>query len=931
MRQGYFRFNNRGQAVIVVFALLILSFTIGIALFGLANMERRSALRQIDSLRARYLTEAGISYAKKVLQLDKKANRIDTLEDLMFSHFRGEDVDWDDDNIPQTRWIDVKDSQGNPFGRFSVRVLDETGKANINVAPRQMLESLSSGLGVDSARMDALLSKRPFNAIEEAGAILSADDFNRFKDYITVYSNDLEVDLEGKRRVYLNSASSRLILEAFLASGIKDAFQKAANLKDASDEDLSQTIFDKFYSGSIFPSSVSEVGGWVSQGGYYQAAKGSNPGTFNWSNLTTPDGEYYCFLYGSSDKDVVGEAYLDAQDKAEYVRSGEGLSQKVTVSAGSFSLSIKPAKDSVCRFSYVELVSLNLQEGLSRKTITGTEAVVINEIMVKSSREIIADNASYIDPGQMVEWTFGDIKSGAYYVKVKAISAGGIVGDVTVNGRMGDDLRDKDYLPVTVKVGSNGNLVVQVKNNTLEKASFKGIDIFQEPDAEYIEIINLSSDAIDLSGYSIEVYSAQGELVAGWPAQIPQGTTISSYQHLVLAVDNSDSSSTPSRLRNNDISFQGIWGFSATGLVFAENAGIIDKDFDLLPNTGASIILKNPGGERVDAVEYTGPRVADFVSLERADPSQKADVDNDGLFDGWNLSSHEKKATPGLINDNAGMDTVDEKSQEITEHTPNEVVVYNRRLNNFKEVMGLSGTGNWKKFTDNDIARMSELFSENAIETPLVNHYQAGEFRQVGNAFESLHKSDSGIWEFPEIPQGDYFMVIISNGTPFSNGKISVSLRLKPQEDFSSPSELTFSQCAAFYGRVELSDDPSTLQLKITNELEEKLNLKEIRLEPVYASAGRINVNTASKEVLGSLFADDNLVQLILDNRPIGVEQMRNLGRGETVLLGNGFVDFQSDITVKSDVYEIDSRGEYIPSEKNLAYQIIRTVVQRSK
>ena len=80
---------------------------------------------------------------------------------------------------------------------------------------------------------------------------------------------------------------------------------------------------------------------------------------------------------------------------------------------------------------------------------------------------------------------------------------------------------------------------------------------------------------------------------------------------------------------------------------------------------------------------------------------------------------------------------------------------------------------------------------------------------------------------------------------------------------------------------------------------------------------------------MSSLFSSGSLVDIILKNRPIGAKDNRNLGIGELFLLDNNFVPFYNDVSVKSDVYEIDCRGEFLPQDKVLAYQIIRTVIER--
>lgn len=589
-------FNNfrerKGQALVLVVTVLAMLFVVIVAFFVLSQAERTASLRHLDSLRAQYIAEAGVAYAQKVLKLDKLTNLIDSLEDLTFKNFQGQDADLDEDGKNESKAFYLVNREGNTFGRFSLKISDEASRINLNTITDEVLSLLFSERGVDSSRAHTLISRRPFNAKEEIGALLETGDFALVKDFLTVYSRDREIDLGKIRRAYLNSSQPRVILEAFLRGGIKDAYQKAANLKDASDTDFSQTLLDKF-SQNFSPSGLQEAGSWRKSDGFYEATgKEDNPGKFLWSNLPLEDGEYFCFLYGPASTDVVGG------DPA--LSSGEGLKETVKVQGGSLTLTIKPAKDKTSRFSYIELVSLNSKSGLSRRIITGTEALVINELMVKPAREILVENPGDIGPGEIKKWTVSRIKPGNYYVVVQALKKGGMVGDVYIQGLLGDNLRDEDYFPETVNVGGSGEIVLEIRNDSLEEASLKGIRILQEPDGEFMEIVNLSPKEIDLDNFSLEVYTTQGEIVSGWPGRIPKNTTIEPYQHLVLAVDSNDGSSCPKNLRDNRISFQAIHRINAVGLLFDETDKSIDEKSDLLPDSGGRVILKDALGDRIE-------------------------------------------------------------------------------------------------------------------------------------------------------------------------------------------------------------------------------------------------------------------------------------------------------------------------------------------
>ncbi len=930
--------NRSGQAIVVVIAILSIIFIAGIAFYVLSQAERTASIRHLDSLRSRYIAEAGVVYGQKVLELDRKENLIDSLQDRCFTNFSGSDVDMDGDNTPESRWIEMPDSEGKTFGRFSVLISDEASKLNLNVSSRQSMDELFVLKGVQTSKIDTIFSHRPLNAIEQVGAILGTKDFKLVKDFITVYSKDPEIDVNRKRRVYLNSLWPQKALESFLIKGVKDAFAKAANLKDAIDTDLSQTQLTKFSLPNLGPSALIEGGGWNRVGNYYQASGGGAEGKFSWSGLPVDDGEYYCFFNAPNIEDTVGEVIVDDGDTGALLLSGEGPGKKVKVSGGAFTVRIRPSKDTDCRFFNIELADMIPRNGLQRKVVSGTEALVINELMVKPAAEFTTGAIS-ITPGQNYKYVFSRVRAGYFHLQIKAGAAGAAVGDVTINGQTGSNMHDGDYFPFVVHVdcddpkNNTGSLTLEIKNNSLSNTSFGGIKILQEPDAEYVEILNLSGENIDLSDFALVVNNTSGDLVPGWPAAIPKGTKIGPYQELALAVDSNDSFPAPVNLRTNWISFQSVWGTGAIGFIF-EGQHIIDKRFDALPDAGGMVMLCNAQGERIDAVKYAA-QSPEFTSLERADPSAYGDSDGDGLFDSWNIGSQKDlHATPGTVNENAGMYTIDKITDEPIQHYPTEVKVFNHPLSNLTEVLQLSSGQSWKTFTISDLAQMVDHFAYEALNFDFTGYYKEGDFMERSGAFESRHKDESGVWEFADIARGDYLLTIFGDeGTQFSgNERVQVSLKTDNQQDFTAAATIFFTtQGIMFYGKIEFLKDPSKLILKIVNDSETKIAIKSIRLEPIYVTPGRINVNTAKAEVLRSILGSDSLVQTAIENRPIGAKDSRKLGVGDLFLLDPSFLAFHNYLTVKSDAYEIRCRGEYHPFDKTLATLDIRSVIERGE
>lgn len=890
-------FSNKSQALIIVIAFLAMFFIIGIAFFMLAQQEQLAAVKHADAVRARYIAEAGIVYAREILQADKRANVIDSLDDVSFTQFSGE------------RWFEIKDQAGAVFGRFSVEVFDEAGKLHVNACSRDALARLLSECGVDAAKADEIISSRPYQAVEELAKTLSKDDVKRVLPYLTVYSKDREFDLKKNRRPYLNSANPQLILDVFLARGIENATQKAALLVDAGDSDVGQTVFAESLLNRVVPTGMSDQGGWEIQDGVYVAAAGSRQGTFYWSNLGVEDGQYDCFVYGSETGDTVG--IIDGQLTA----SGGKLSKEVTVVQGAFQLAVEPADGTECRFAYVRLVYQGVASGMTRREAAGSEAVAINEIMVAPSE--VFDASLTLGKNQRGEVNFNvtHLAEGSYHVMVLSGSPGGYVGDVTVQGRTGKDMTGGEYLSSCVDIGSSGILSVSVVNNDpVKQAVFGGLRLSRQPDGEFVELINVSPDPVDIGLFSIEVTTPAGEFVKGWPATIPQGTVVQSYQHAVIAVDNDDSSEAPAKLKGNGVSFRKIWGFNGEHPDFGAYEGVIDRTFDLFPDDGGIVVLKNRSGRVVDSIEYASANVFPFTSIERSDPASRTDTDNDGLMDGWYMSAAPEKATPGMTNENLGMYT---KEGGSVKHDPSEIQLFNRPFVNLGEVSQISSGKEWEKFNPRDLGLVCDSFAYSARSI----WFSGEEGRAV-----PLAAQNEASWEFSGIPAGIYWVTVEGDEA----AGCAVDAVVTTQESGQSALPLQFLENTLHYGMIEIpGEEKGSIYVTLVNQSHNILTLKKIILEPVMWTLGRINVNTASSSVLKSVLNDGALVQGILAARPIGNKDGSLLGIGDLILSNPSFLAVHDLLTVRSDVYELKSRGESLINSKPSATDQIRIIYDR--
>jgi hypothetical protein len=441
---------------------------------------------------------------------------------------------------------------------------------------------------------------------------------------------------------------------------------------------------------------------------------------------------------------------------------------------------------------------------------------------------------------------------------------------------------------------------------------------------EYLELLNLSDSAQDLSDFTLEAYNSSGQLIAGWPGRIPEGTRIQPYQHLIVTVDNTDAAPAPAHLCGSGLSFQRAWGFSGVGMIFDEFANTIDKTFDLLPDAGGSVVLRDGQARQVDAVEYESFQVAPFVSLERADPGARFDSDGDGFFDGWYPCEALEKATPGQTNENKGMYT-EETPLLKTKHDPAQITIFNRPLVGLQELARIPAGESWKLLALEDISKMADHFS---LQPLSVDQYLGGDFRANGSFFESQHKGDSGVWESGAAYPGSYYLSVISAGSTAQGQRVRLDYKTDTMDAFSPSSSLVFSDQAALYGFVELPAGTKSAQVRIINEADVFISLAKIILEPAMIVKGRINVNTAEREVLQSILSDD-LTAKILSSRPVGNRGADKLGLGDLFLIDKDFMPLHNLLTVKSNIFEILCRGE--SSAAALAQQSIRTVVDRAE
>ncbi|MBU4312982.1 MAG: general secretion pathway protein GspK [Candidatus Omnitrophica bacterium] len=799
------------------------------------------------------------------------------------------------------------------------------------------------------------------------------DSFKKLYAYVTSYSVDDNLDVEGRVRENINfmdAASLAILLED---AGVTDPFQKAVNIADACDEDFSQSVISKLYN-KLSAINRGPQGDWVWNGSRYETdVKDGEPVTVTWINL--PEGEFYIGMFGVEDE-LVGDVTINGMTQHS-VRHGELLRfGAIAFESRILNLSITNSEEEgeFCYFSHLELYPREGEEKFSSSEIRGVEGIRINEIMVKpvitktvlSGQDPRGDwdlNGNYYmnnDPngGKQGEgsWTWKDVPDGKYYVRVFAGMTGEYVGDVEISGARSSNMLDGELFGAgRVITVSGGKLTVNIQNNLSSGSTYFGsIELRQEPDAEYIELVNLTPRDVDLGGWSVE-----GPSKEGWPASIPLGTVIGSYEHMALCVDKNDSQDG---VNGNGISFFSIWGKDkkAAELHFVRS---ITPDADLLsdePEPGGNIItLKDEMGHVVDQVEYFSGNFSDNKSLERSDPSYIVDSNSNGIPDGWYTSEAEDGATPALPNDNDGMteEIGSGEDIEIIEHDVTEVVVKNKGFTSVGEMAFVTlGSKEWESMPLEDVAKIADRLTVFGIRLEAEGHVIAGsgsgwKFVQraapMTDHFESGKIDSVGAWKWEEKDglKDGYYTLRIFGG---EEEEIAVSMHLADDTWTTfTPSLSPGPGCSILFGNIEVGtgSDISTpsgeLELKIKNSSKTGgAHFDFIRMDPANSMEGRININTASKKVIGVMpgmsegGADD-----IIAGRVYGNKNGLRLGIGDLIAgdaLGSEdedkktrFKQISNLVTVHSDIYRIIVTAQTLDEGRVLSEKKIWAIFDR--
>ncbi len=197
--------EEKGVAVIMAMWLLAVLAIIGTTFIFMMRLEPIIARTHRDDMKALYVAQAGIDHAVYILKQDVGGD-IDHLGDPWAGGFT--------DQL-------LLDEAGYSVGYYTVEVQDESGKTNLNTAPKPHLMGLNL---MTEVRADAIITYRSgdHGLLETVDEFLCVPEitqtvFDRNREIITVYTDGL---------VNLNTASYSVLM------GIKDG---AASSLDATD------------------------------------------------------------------------------------------------------------------------------------------------------------------------------------------------------------------------------------------------------------------------------------------------------------------------------------------------------------------------------------------------------------------------------------------------------------------------------------------------------------------------------------------------------------------------------------------------------------------------------------------------------------------------------------------------------------------------
>ncbi len=688
----------------------------------------------------------------------------------------------------------------------------------------------------------------PYHPVGDDKLLLSTDlsflgdysnkDAQIISGVFTAYSKAGSLNVESMPMLNINYVPVNELSRQLLKAGVSNAWQVAVNLRDFLDRDLVRTtLFADTVVLSAYKTSI--LGDWKFNDGVAVCETGNCEESAKWRWQGLAQGSYYCYLYG--DDDYVGSAVINKAEISD-IKSGEKLGQIVVIGSDRvLELELICNKEGQsCSFRSLKLVPTDAKNG--GLTVSGMEGVRITEIYSSPKVFLSAGDAQVIRTGAWVNsggiftnssansgasgqghWRWSGLKDGNYYVEVFG-KEGERVGDVSCSwSNKTNHIIDGEWMS-SVSVVSGGELNLRVENNEPEGTTcyFSGIMISQEPDVEFIELTNITSQSIDISGWYFIVPD-----MPQWPAFIPQGTVIKPGESLVFCADPYDKAQF---IAGNMIS--AVRSFSSVDVtVFKPLDFAIDlrPGLDVIPDSGV-LHLCDERGNVVDGVDLSQCKA--FSSIYKAALSNE-DSNNNGEFDGWVISDEDRNPDPG--------------ASEIDE----DYVFLNGPV---YEPVSLS------IFGEGLAEKLSDVFSFYGIDLYPLGRAVSGWTDEEWGALSSS-KMQNGRFLWQNLPDfgGRYYNIVLQMSPgegvipQVYTGKGWEKYQQTLWADSSGLIDLGWTQ---LYG--------TDFKLKLSNASKDGIcHLYGVHIGPNYHRYGVINLNTASKQAIMALPVSDRAIEAI--------------------------------------------------------------------
>jgi len=224
--------NRKGVSVIFTLMILLVLFIFTGMMLFMFDFWQKTAYKMLSGKTAQRFAKMGMNAA--VWEIDNDNLEYDDFTDPWRANFTGDEVDLNEDGVPDGRWNYVRDREGDVIGRYAVLVEDESGKVNVNHAGgagRKVtytvtdMDLLSDIIGVHGADgIAGYRNKRKYVDPSDVKLARGVDEetYGKIKNYITCFSYDLNRDRRGEQRVNLNDARFEELYETMKDMGYSD-------------------------------------------------------------------------------------------------------------------------------------------------------------------------------------------------------------------------------------------------------------------------------------------------------------------------------------------------------------------------------------------------------------------------------------------------------------------------------------------------------------------------------------------------------------------------------------------------------------------------------------------------------------------------------------------------------------------------------------